>query len=210
MTKPNSSLIKRTRRTAAPAEAPSAAERLRKLVPALLLVAVAATAFGMVAVDRRALSPAGEEAKAQSVTVRRDLPAGVTEDQVPKWIPIRQPSGRTELVPWTSVGGETARDPNAIERVMAVGEAPAESASHDAEAVAEAAEPSPETDRGGLFTRVRARLLGVEPSADAPGGTEKVAEDVQSGGSEAESAALAVDPGDRRLDDPAPETAGDR
>jgi hypothetical protein len=61
---------------------------------------------------------------AEKVTVKRELPEGVTEDQVPKWVPYRQPSGRTELEAWNSVDADTARDPYFRQDMLAPKESP--------------------------------------------------------------------------------------
>jgi len=196
---------------------------LRHLVPALILVAVAATAFGMVAADRRSLSASAKPAKPEAVTVKRELPEGVTEDQVPKWVPIRQPSGRTELEPWTSVDAATGRDPEALETVLSGDEEKQDGLDRDRESAEESAEEGgeesgdtpaadakAEAERPGLLARIRARVLGIAAGADAPGNAEKIPEDVDGGRGEAKGAALPVDPGDRDLKDPTAERAGDR
>lgn len=53
---------------------------------------------------------AGKEDADGKTVVKRPLPPDVTEDQVPKWVPHRQASGRTELEPWNSVDADTGRD----------------------------------------------------------------------------------------------------
>ena len=45
-------------------------------------MAVAATAFGMLAVDRRVLSASAPHKQASTEAAKRELPSGVTEDQV--------------------------------------------------------------------------------------------------------------------------------
>ncbi len=196
---------------------PSEPRSLRGLLPALLLVTMAATVFGVIAIDRRSLSASTKPAKTQAVAAKRELPPGVTEDDVVVWVPIRQPSGRTELVPWTSVDAATARDPLALEAVLnpAVKDAEAgdrpERAGGTTEPEADRpATPTNEAARQGLLARIRDRVLGIEARADAPGDAKKVTEDVGGGGGKTEGAALAVDPGDRRLDDATARGAGDR
>lgn len=53
---------------------------------------------------------AGKKAAAHKTVVKRPLPPDVAEDQVPKWVPHRQASGRTELEAWNSVDADTGRD----------------------------------------------------------------------------------------------------
>ncbi len=83
----------------------------------ILALTLVFTTSGMRGSARGTKDPQSSSAKpqekdsAEKVTVKRELPEGVTEDQVPKWVPYRQPSGRTELEAWTSVDADTARDP---------------------------------------------------------------------------------------------------
>jgi len=53
---------------------------------------------------------AGKQDAPHKTVVKRPLPPDVTDEQVPKWVPHRQASGRTELEAWDSVDAETGRD----------------------------------------------------------------------------------------------------
>jgi len=170
------------KRTAAPEPSLTRLQRLRGLLPTLALVGIAATAFGMIAADRRSSSAADEAAKPAKVTVRRELPPDMAEDQVPKWVPIRQPSGRVELAPWLSVDAETARDPEAIEKIMAVEEPESEAAGDGA---TDSQPDSPVASQSaGSLAEVRARVLGVETGTEAPGDPDQVAEHVEGRGAQ--------------------------
>jgi len=65
-------------------------------------------------------SAGGQAAHEQSpaVIVRAPLPAGMSEGDIPKWVPLRRPSGRTELAPWSSVDGYLAQDPDVLDRLL--------------------------------------------------------------------------------------------
>jgi len=78
----------------------------RRLVHAVLVVSVGTT--GVLSATSGHRSPTQVVPAGPAVT-RRPLPDGVSEREVPKWVPIRQVSGRVELDPWTSVDADRAR-----------------------------------------------------------------------------------------------------
>lgn len=177
----------------------SVVSHLRGLLPVVLLAGGAAALFGALAIEKPSRSPSAPQTapKKVGVTVKRPLPPGMTEDQVAKWMPIRQVSGRTELAPWTSVDGATGADPDALARALyeegpAPSEAPAPKPSvperEDQEKPTEQpatqpktdAQPKPAPEPSGLIDRLRARFSPVKAAPNAPRDTKQVPEHVQS------------------------------
>jgi hypothetical protein len=89
----------------------------------ILALTVFFMASGMGRPERKGKQPAAsankEKKPAEKDTVKRPLPDHLTEEQVPKWVPYRQPSGRTELEAWDSVDAGTARDAYFRQDIMA-------------------------------------------------------------------------------------------
>ncbi len=133
-------------------------------------------------------SSAKQEDAAEKVTVKRPLPDHLTEEQVPKWVPYRQVSGRVELEPWDSVDAGITRDPQVRQDIMAPRKArspddtddfadeearpdePPPSAS-EAAASEPAEEPPPaeETPVDGLEAEAPAPSTGAEDPSEATG-----------------------------------------
>ncbi len=65
----------------------------------------------------------------RTLTVKRPLPEDMSERDVVKWVPLRQPSGRTEFAPWTSTDAELVHDPEVLKRLLVP--APAEPSASD-------------------------------------------------------------------------------
>jgi len=90
----------------------------------MVIIAAVAATTGVLS----STNPAGDQQAANAVkapedptkvVVKRPLPEGMTEEGVVKWVPIRQPSGRTELEAWTSVDHHWAEMPQIADEVMA-------------------------------------------------------------------------------------------
>ncbi len=88
------------------------------------LVIVALTAVAFASYVRPHGHPTKPAAKTELVTVKRPLPDGMSEQDVVKWVPLRQPSGRTELAPWTSVDAQLVKDPTIVESLLKPAEKP--------------------------------------------------------------------------------------
>jgi len=184
-------------------------------LPALMLVGLVGGLCGLCCLERVTGPPKASASKPQQpVTVRRPLPPGVTEDQVGKWVPIRQVSGRTELAPWTSVDGGATRDPEALTRVLNANATtpssppapkPAAPKPEEETKTAEppAAQPKPETvaepkpapKPSGLLDRLRARFAPVKPAPDAPSNPQQVPQNAQSRPPQVQGAFIPVNPG---------------
>ena len=179
--KPNVSKHNATRRKQAArprAQARPKAGSLRKSAPVLLLIAVAASLFGVQVADRGPLSATREAEDPTQAVVKRALPDGVSEEGVPKWVPMRQASGRTELEPWTSVDAELANESHGLSDALAPQER-TRAADRDADwlsadSVDELEEESAEAS---------SEALGVEAGSNAPGDAEEVLEHVEGSGS---------------------------
>lgn len=90
----------------------------------VLTVVFTCSGMGRPAREKQHASPAAkQDGPVEPTTVKRPLPEHLAEDQVPKWVPYRQVSGRVELEPWDSVDADTARDPYARLDIMAAREA---------------------------------------------------------------------------------------
>jgi len=100
-----------------PAGAPEAASwHSRAVIGGALVIALAAVAFaGYVRPGR---GQAKTAAKTSPAPVKRPLPAGMSEQDVVKWVPLRQSSGRTELAPWTSVDARLVKDPAVLDSLL--------------------------------------------------------------------------------------------
>jgi hypothetical protein len=142
----------------------------RRMVAAAL-TASAGTA-GVVGTTDRQPAPVTQPApQPQPVVVKHPLPAGVTEDQVQKWIPNRRVSGRMELRPWQSVDAARATNPEVLEALLnPVEPAPAIPADITAgdEALGQAAEePQEQSLRAPRLSRSEGRRAGTFRRLDA-------------------------------------------
>lgn len=186
-------------------------EILHRAVPVLLIVGVMAAFVGSMTLEKAERSPSTVQLKPSEITVRMPLPPNTTEEDIPKWVPVRLPSGRTELVPWSSVDADIARNPDSLANVLDQPDPePRPTLAADKAKLEESPalgqqEPDSEPKAGrpvesGFFTTLRARLLRVEARSDTPGNANKVPQHVEGSGEEAKGAPLAVNPSHRDLD----------
>lgn len=89
----------------------------RGMIAGAVVIAVAAVAcVGYVRPHRDRAKAAAT--KTSSAAAKRPLPEGMSEQDVVKWVPLRQPSGRTELAPWTSVDAQLVKDPTVLDSLL--------------------------------------------------------------------------------------------
>ncbi|HJN16830.1 MAG TPA: hypothetical protein QGH10_15100, partial [Armatimonadota bacterium] len=103
------------------AQRSSAATRARirvGMVAAVVVLALATVVFGVLA-DRVAVARAPVEAAAPEPArpVKRPMAAGTNEDHIARWVPVRTPSGRTELEAWTTVDAEWLKSSDTLDMV---------------------------------------------------------------------------------------------
>jgi hypothetical protein len=89
--------------------------------------------------------------EAATSAIKRPIPEGMTQDDVVKWVPMRQSSGRTEMAPWTSVDAKLVHDPEVLGNLLQPRSGgPATGAEKSATApAAEETNPAPATPREG-------------------------------------------------------------
>ena len=117
----------------------------------------------------------------RTLAVKRPLPEGVSERDVVKWVPLRQPSGRTELAPWTSTDAELVHDPQVLKHLLVP--APAEPSASDRDlarleeeaddaAKAAAAAPKPGAAAGAKREKPSPPLPAAQALAPSAGATK--------------------------------------